>query len=136
MKRRTPARLFDDTAALPLFSGVAQRGEVQRFTQREVAYQKPNVLLDAAALSSGTLAGLTGYNRYQAIDQVQAAWVKWVVDGDLSDEFPNWAAAWSAFVTTPEYAAVRRALSGEVLSEVYLRGRLEEGLNGEDEVEQ
>lgn len=53
------------------------------------------VVRDALGISSGTIAGLIGNCRYDAIDKVQGEFVKFC-DGHRG-EFENWIQAWRAF---------------------------------------
>ena len=50
---------------------------------------------DAMALSSGTLATLTGMSTYAALDEVQASFVVFVAVSDR--QYKNWLEAWTDF---------------------------------------
>lgn len=49
---------------------------------------------DALALSSGTMATLTGYAAYETLDAVQAAFVAWC---ERHPAMATWQTAWAAF---------------------------------------
>ena len=53
------------------------------------------VTTDAIALSSGTVAGLIGSNRYPEIKAAQAGLVGWCIDH--AGEYQNWQEAWEAY---------------------------------------
>ena len=119
---------------LPLFSGTAQRGQVETFQPATEAVQETwatcrackdtgrigrcfcncqagvkaweaavgnQVTNDARNLSSGTIAGLIGSNRYNWIEAAQAGLVGWCIDH--AGEYQNWQEAWAQF--WPEHAS-------------------------------
>ena len=53
---------------------------------------------DALALSSGTMATLTGYTAYDDLDAVQAAFVAWCEKHN--GQYAHWQAAWRGFQAT------------------------------------
>ena len=57
---------------------------------------------EARTLSSGTLATLTGYAAYEALDAIQAAFVAWC---ERHPHYATWQAAWTAFQATREAPA-------------------------------
>ena len=64
---------------------------------------KENILIDARALSSGTVAGLIGNNRYDAIEAAQAAFIIFVTENDIAD-CRNWQQVWEVFY--PQYRGI------------------------------
>jgi hypothetical protein len=54
-----------------------------------------NVTRDALGLSSGTIAGLIGSNRYDICDKVQSDFVLYCQEHE--GEFETWVKAWHAF---------------------------------------
>ena len=68
--------------------------------QRTLAYE-------ARTLSSGTMAHLTGYATYDAIDTVQAAFAAWC---ERHPHYTTWQAAWTVFQASrePQAPAPRR----------------------------
>lgn len=65
---------------------------------RKAQRRKENVARDAAALSSGTIASLTGERTYSAIEKIQAAFHLWCVERHAEcDGFDTWQEAWAVF---------------------------------------
>ena len=56
-----------------------------------------SVLTDAIALSSGTIAVLTGKSTYAELDAIQDAFIVFV---DSHPDFTTWIDAWNAFAAT------------------------------------
>lgn len=56
-----------------------------------------SALDQARTLASGTIATLTGLNRYEDIEEVQAQFVDWIADDNPPDAFECWQDAWDAF---------------------------------------
>lgn len=55
------------------------------------------------SLSSGTIGTLTGFSRYDAIDDVQQRFAIFVAQAGV--EFQNWIQAWAAFKQVAETPA-------------------------------
>ena len=75
--------------------------ESQR-AKRDQCRQK--VLGQVATLSSGTMATLTGLERYDDIDRAQGQFTEFVQDHPTPEQFENWQDAWAAFAETGEFA--------------------------------
>jgi hypothetical protein len=54
-----------------------------------------SVLVDARQLASGTIASLTGQNKYEAIDQIRVEFMTFV-EGRLG-QYTTWQDAWNDF---------------------------------------
>ena len=62
---------------------------------QQVRQKRNDVVMDCLALSDGTIATLTGYNRYEDIDRVQAELVQ------LALEMPtaaSWMEVWEEYL--------------------------------------
>ena len=62
---------------------------------QQVRQKRNDVVMDCLALSGGTIATLTGYNRYEDIDRVQAELVQ------LALEMPtatSWMEVWDTYI--------------------------------------
>ena len=62
---------------------------------QQVRQKRNDVVMDCLALSDGTIATLTGYNRYEDIDRVQAELVQ------LALEMPtatSWIEVWDTYI--------------------------------------
>ena len=62
---------------------------------QQVRQKRNDVVMDCLALSDGTIATLTGYNRYEDIDRVQAELVQ------LALEMPtatSWMEVWDTYI--------------------------------------
>lgn len=62
---------------------------------QQVRQKRNDVVMDCLALSDGTIATLTGYNRYEDIDRVQAELVQ------LALEMPtatSWMEVWNEYL--------------------------------------
>ncbi len=77
-------------------------------------------LHDARTLSSGTIATLTGLNKYSDLDKVQGAFVDFVEESGPG-KFPNWQAAWRAFEVELKRGKAGRALSRELSQPMRLK---------------
>lgn len=56
------------------------------------------IFWDAAALSSGTLATLTGFPSYEEIDKVQNEFLEFISSKlNAGKEFSTWIEAWNSF---------------------------------------
>ena len=58
--------------------------------------QQQELISDCATLASGTMATLTGQVEYEKIEEIQTAFVIWVME---NSSFANWMKAWEAFET-------------------------------------
>lgn len=65
--------------------------EMERERYRETALDQ------ALTLASGTIATLTGLDRYEDIEEVQARFVAFIADENPPDAFECWQDAWDAF---------------------------------------
>lgn len=72
-------------------------------------------LREVRGVSAGTLANLIGSNKYDTIDDVQAAWYNWLLDEaeKTGRVFDNWITAWNAYLdaTGEEYKRITGTLS-------------------------
>ena len=57
----------------------------------------PPLARQILSLSSGTIASLTGWTRYDDIDAFQQDWVAWAEQHDADVTGSTWQTAWSAF---------------------------------------
>lgn len=55
---------------------------------------RTHVVAQAATLSSGTIATMTGHNRYKDIERVQRAFVEFCQD---HPQYERWQDAWTKF---------------------------------------
>lgn len=56
-----------------------------------------SALDQARTLASGTIASLTGPDRYEDIDEVRERFVAFIADENPPDAFECWQDAWDAF---------------------------------------
>jgi hypothetical protein len=56
-----------------------------------------SALDQARTLSSGTIASLTGLDRYKDIDAMRRLFVDWIADENPPNAFTCWQDAWDAF---------------------------------------
>jgi hypothetical protein len=97
-------RLCMDTGAVQAESGTTPRwcwceaGQVAREKGR-AGEPWGRLVHDAAALSSGTIASLTGLRQYTDIEQVQGQFVHFcqAAHGSYPGGFASWQEAWAAF---------------------------------------
>lgn len=54
-----------------------------------------DVVMDCLALSDGTIATLTGYNRYEDIDRVQTELVQLALEMPTAN---SWMEVWNAYI--------------------------------------
>ena len=57
--------------------------------------KKEKLIYDCANISSGTLATLTGLNKYSDLDKIHSKFVAYVKKSHAS--YDNWQTAWKAF---------------------------------------
>lgn len=55
-----------------------------------------DVLSQIRSLSSGTMATITGFNKYQIIDAIQAEWLSWETANKKQNR--DWQSSWSAWM--------------------------------------
>lgn len=65
-----------------------------------LARKRDEMIRDAAALSSGTIATLTGYRDYKSIEKIQNTFVIWVTQ---FYDYPHWKAAWDDFTRSDAF---------------------------------
>jgi len=53
------------------------------------------VIMQAQTLSSGTMAVLTGFHKYDILDKIRWNFVEYVVNS--MNEYKNWQEAWNSF---------------------------------------
>ena len=59
---------------------------------------KAQFILDCAAVAAGTMATLTGKTKYSEIDQLRAAWLRWLEAQEQPQvDFKSWQDAWGAW---------------------------------------
>ena len=66
-----------------------------RSTNMNARHSRHSVLTDAIALSSGTIAVLTGKSTYAEPDAIQESFITFV--DSHADHFETWMEAWNAF---------------------------------------
>ena len=62
---------------------------------QQVRQKRNDVVMDCLALSDGTIAALTGYNRYEATDRVQAELVQLALEMPTAN---SWMEVWEAYL--------------------------------------
>ena len=62
---------------------------------QQVRQKRNDVVMDCLALSDGTIATLTGYNRYEDIDRVQAELVQLALEMPTAN---SWMEVWEAYL--------------------------------------
>lgn len=62
---------------------------------QQVRQKRNDVVMDCLALSDGTIATLTGYNRYEDIDRVQAGLVQLALEMPTAQ---NWMEVWNEYL--------------------------------------
>jgi len=73
-----------------------------------------SLLQQARTLSSGTIAGLSGETRYQAIDIIQWGFVQYCER--FQDRYVTWHEAWSDYVTTGRLAMIQATAQVRILN--------------------
>lgn len=61
---------------------------------QQVRQKRNDVVMDCLALSDGTIATLTGYNRYEDIDRVQAELVQLALEMPTAN---SWMEVWNTY---------------------------------------
>ena len=62
---------------------------------QQVRQKRNDVVMDCLALSDGTIATLTGYNRHEDIDRVQAELVQLALEMPTAN---SWMEVWNAYI--------------------------------------
>lgn len=62
---------------------------------QQVRQKRNDVVMDCLALSDGTIATLTGYNRHEDIDRVQAELVQLALEMPTAQ---NWMEVWNEYL--------------------------------------
>ncbi len=63
--------------------------------QRYIEYTRETVTEMARGLSSGTLASLTGLNRYDEVDPIRAEFIEFCEENQI--RYETWQPAWNEF---------------------------------------
>lgn len=79
------------------------------------------------AVSSGTLASISGHRSEEAIDQIAAAWVEFE-QASPTPEGQTWVGAWYRFHASDSFAEVNERLLHEAAEE-YRATRLPDGVH-------
>lgn len=66
------------------------------------------IMRDVLALSSGTIATLTGFKKYSDIDKIINAWIDYIED--TYHIYNNWMDAWNEFEKSKAYKSLIKKL--------------------------
>lgn len=74
---------------------------------------KEHILADCRELSGGTMANLTGINKYDYVEFIQCRFVEYVAN-DTDERFETWLDAWNSFRESGVYFNVLRDLDTQI----------------------
>lgn len=75
-----------------------KKSELRKLIREVIKESNDSVIADIIALSSGTMAKLTGKRDYKSIDKIQSDWANWL--DNQSKVYSNWREAWEDYSKT------------------------------------
>lgn len=75
-----------------------KKSELRKLIREVIKESNDKVIADVIALSSGTMAKLTGKRDYKSIDKIQSDWANWL--DNQSKVYSNWREAWEDYSKT------------------------------------